>query len=162
MSVTPKHIPIHGLFEAHLTVKDIDRAVAFYRDTLGLELARVFPEPNAAFFWIGGRGKTMLGLWRADAMPFSISRHIALQVNLPDLLKAAPWLRQAGIISRDFDGSPTDEPVVLAWMPAASIYFNDPDDNLVELITMLSDTPKPDLGVVPWSDWLRVTRNTNR
>jgi len=34
-------IPIAGLFEAHLTVSELDRAVAFYKDLLGLpDLAR--------------------------------------------------------------------------------------------------------------------------
>jgi lactoylglutathione lyase len=42
---------------------------------------------------------------------------------------------------------------VLAWMPAASIYFLDPDGNLPEFISM-PDAPRPDLGVVPWNDWM--------
>jgi len=50
-----------------------------------------------------------------------------------------------------------DDPVVLAWMPAAAVYFRDPDNNLLEFITMLPDPPRPDLGVLPWSDWLRRT-----
>jgi predicted enzyme related to lactoylglutathione lyase len=28
-------IPVHGLFEAHLTVADLDRAMAFYGASLG-------------------------------------------------------------------------------------------------------------------------------
>src|SRR3954452_5547247 len=43
-----------GLFEAHLTVRDLDRSVAFYRDAVGLELALQLPERAAAFFWVGG------------------------------------------------------------------------------------------------------------
>lgn len=31
-------VPIRGLFEAHLTVGDLDCAVGFYRDVLGLPL----------------------------------------------------------------------------------------------------------------------------
>jgi lactoylglutathione lyase len=38
------------LFEAHLTVSDLDRAIAFYRERLGLELAQVLPERQVAFF----------------------------------------------------------------------------------------------------------------
>jgi len=43
---------------------------------------------------------------------------------------------------------------VLAWMPAASIYFRDPDNNLLEYITVLPDPPDRDLGVVSWNEWL--------
>ena len=48
-------------------------------------------------------------------------------------------LRSAGITPLDFDGRLTDEPVVLAWMPAASIYFHDPDGHLLEYIAMLPE-----------------------
>ena len=148
-------IPISGLFEAHLTVSDLDRAVAFYQDLLGLPLAGLFPERKAAFFWIGAPGRAMLGLWEAGTMPMSINLHVAFQVALSDLHHAVARLQKAGIEPRDLAGSPTDEPVVLAWMPAAAVYFRDPDNNLLEFITMLPDPPEPNLGVLPWSDWTR-------
>jgi len=56
-------IPIRDLFEGHLTVSNLQRSMAFYGDKLGLELAQTVPERAAAFYWIGGRGSTMLGLW---------------------------------------------------------------------------------------------------
>ena len=40
-------IPIKGLFEAHLTVSDLERSIAFYRDVVGLELAHTVPERHA-------------------------------------------------------------------------------------------------------------------
>ena len=147
-------IPIAGLFEAHLTVSDLDRAVAFYRKRLGLPLARVFPERKVAFFWIGEPGQAMLGLWEAGTMPISVSLHVAFQVALTDLHEAAQRLQRGGIQPRDLAGLPTEEPVVLAWMPAASVYFRDPDNNLLEYITMLPDPPRPDLGLLSWSDWI--------
>jgi hypothetical protein len=57
--------------------------------------------------------------------------------------------------AQDFDGRPTEEPVVLAWMPAASLYFHDPDGNLLEFLAVLEDAAKPERGVVPWSQWTR-------
>jgi lactoylglutathione lyase len=104
-----------------------------------------------AFFWIGAPGKAMLGLWEAGTMPINVSLHVAFQVALSDLHDAPARLQKAGIQPRDLAGLPTEEPVVLAWMPAASVYFRDPDNNLLEFITMLSDSPRPDLGVLPWS-----------
>ena len=44
-------------------------------------------------------------------------------------------LQKAGIQPRDLAGLPTDEVIVLAWMPAASVYFRDPDNNLLEFIS---------------------------
>jgi hypothetical protein len=48
--------------------------------------------------------------------------------------------QQAGVIPLDFEGRPTEEPVVLAWMPAVSLYFHDPDGNLLEFLAMLEDS----------------------
>jgi lactoylglutathione lyase len=92
---------------------DLDRAVAFHRDQLALALAHVFPERKVAFFWIGGPGKAMLGLWEAGTMPMSFSLHVALQVALSDLPEAPACLQKAGIEPRDFSGLRTAEPVVL-------------------------------------------------
>ena len=39
-----------GLFETHLTVADLDRSVAFYRDVVGLPVALEVPDRGAAFF----------------------------------------------------------------------------------------------------------------
>lgn len=146
-------IPVRGLFEAHLTVENLQRSMSFYGDALGLELARVFPERKVAFYWIGGRGNSMLGLWEAGTGPQRMNLHTAFSVDLDDLLQAAERLRQAKIIPLDFAGEPTNEPVVFAWMPAASIFFRDPDGNLLEFISMLPEAAQSDLGVVSWSRW---------
>ena len=50
---------------------------------------------------------------------------------------------------------PIDEPQVLCWMPAASVYFDDPDGHSLEFICMLDETPRPELGRVSWSEWRR-------
>jgi lactoylglutathione lyase len=157
-----KFTPIADLFEAHLTVSQLDRAVTFYKDFMGLPLARIFPERRVAFFWIGAPVKAMLGLWEVGTMPLSNSLHVAFQVALPDLHAAPARLQKAGIQPRDLAGNPTEEPVVLAWMPAASVYFLDPDNNLLEFITMLPDEPRPELGVLPWGDWVRRSDQRTR
>jgi len=147
-------IPIRDLFETHLTVADLTRSMSFFGETLGLELAQVFPERRAAFYWIGRDRKSMLGLWETGSAPQRMSLHVAFTVELSDLLNAPQRLRAANVIPRDFAGDPIDEPVVLAWMPAASLYFHDPDGNLLEFLAMLPEDPKPELGVVKWTEWI--------
>jgi lactoylglutathione lyase len=144
---------IDRLFEAHLIVANLDASIAFYQDRLGLELAHVVAANQAAFFWIGSRGNSMLGLWQAGAGPQKTTTHIAFAAVTADVIAAPGRLQSAGIVALDFDGRPTDEPVVLAWMPAVAVYFLDPDGHLLEYIAMLEGEPRPDDGVVAWRAW---------
>jgi len=134
-------ITIRDLFEAHLTVADLERSVHFYRDRLGLSLAHMVPERRVAFFWIGAPGKSMLGLWEAGSGPQRMSLHLAFEVSLTELLGSPDVLQKAGITPLNFAGSSATEPDVLAWMPAAAVYFHDPDGNLLEFLSMLQDYP---------------------
>jgi lactoylglutathione lyase len=151
-------IPVRGLFEAHLTVSDLERSIAFYGGALGLELAQRDTDRKAAFYWVGGRGEAMLGLWEAGASPQRMNLHIAFKVDLADLLDAPRRLQAASMAPLDFWGNPSNEVTVLGWMPAASVYFQDPDGNLLEYLTMLSEPARPELGVVGWSRWKESAR----
>jgi lactoylglutathione lyase len=142
-----------GLFETHLSVSDLGRSVAFYRDVVGLPLALELPERGAAFFWIGGPGEAMLGLWSLGSAPLGLSLHIALRASLEDVLGACEGLRAAGIEPLSFFATPTTEPSVIGWMPAAGVYFRDPDGHLIEYLAMLPGPARPELGIVPWSEW---------
>ena len=147
-------VPIQSLFEAHLHVSNLPRSLAFYGELLGLPVAANFPDRRVAFLWAGAPGRAMLGLWDIGTTPQRLELHLAFSVSLDDLLTAAEALQKSGIQPLDFHGEPTDGPVVLAWMPAASLYFRDPDNNLLEFVAMLHDPPRPDLGIVPWKEWL--------
>ena len=146
-------IPVENLFEAHLTVTDLDKAIEFYRDVVGLRLAHIASGRQAAFFWIGPVGNAMLGLWGTGSGPQRMTLHTAFRASLADVVAAPRALRSAGITPLDFDEQPTDQPVVFAWMPAASVFFRDPDGHLLEFIAMLPHAPRPEQGVVPWRVW---------
>ena len=154
-------IPVEGLSEAHLTVRNLERSITFYRDVVGLELGISQSERPAAFFWVGGRGKSMMGIFTLGSWPLTMMQHhVAFQVALEDVLAAPQRLRSAGITPRGRSPlggrvEPIDEPIVFAWMPAASVFFNDPDENLLEYIAMLPDPPRPELGLLSWSEWQR-------
>ena len=77
------------------------------------------------------------------------------EVKIEDLLAVPQRLRAAGVAAMGGRHEPIDEPVVFSWMPAASVFFDDPDSNLLEYIAMLDDEPQPELGLLlSWSEWL--------
>lgn len=145
--------PVRGLFEAHLTVSDLGRSTAFYRDLLGLQVALEVPDRDAAFFWCGEPGRAMLGLWSLGSMPMGMSLHLAFQVELEDLLAAPDRLEASGVVPLSFFGEPAREPSVICWMPAAAIYFRDPDGHMLEYLAMLDEEPRPGAGILTWSEW---------
>lgn len=148
-----------GLFETHLHVANLEAAMRFYGDVIGLELGLMESERRAAFYWVGEDRSTMLGLWEKPPWIAPETgnspqiQHIAFAVSFEDLQEAIQHLQQNGIVLRNFFDQNTDEPSVLAWMPAASIYFNDLDGHLLEFIAMLDSEPAPDIGVVSLSEW---------
>jgi lactoylglutathione lyase len=146
-----------GLFETHLTVGDLATSVAFYRDVVGLELAYEVPERGAAFLWVGARGEAMLGLWSLGSSPVGLTLHVALSATLDDVLDAPERLRSLGVTPLSFFAEETDEPSVIGWMPAAAVYFRDPDGHLLEYLAMLDEPPRPEAGVMRWSQWRAET-----
>ncbi len=142
---------VRGLFETHLTVAELSRSVAFYRDVVGLPVALELPERGAAFHWIGQPGTAMLGLWSIGSAPMGMRLHIAFSMSLPDVLAAPERLRAQSVEPLSFFGEPADEPSFIGWMPAAAIYFHDPDRHQLEYIAMLDTPARPEVGIVPWS-----------
>ncbi|MDX1645095.1 MAG: DinB family protein, partial [Thermoanaerobaculia bacterium] len=48
---------------------------------------------------------------------------------------------------------PMSEPVVHGWMPAAAVFFRDPDGHLVELVADLAEPPRPDFVYRSLTEW---------
>ena len=152
-------IRVEGLFEAHLTVRNVQRSISFYRDVVGLELGIEQPERPAAFFWVGGRGRSMMGIFGAGSSDhLREQHHVAFQVTLEDVLAAPLRLRGVGVTPFGGRKEPINEPIVFPWMPAASVFFNDPDGNVLEYIAMLPDPPWPEPGPVSRSEWQAIQK----
>jgi lactoylglutathione lyase len=148
-------VRVTSLFEAHLPVADVGRSVAFYRDVLGLEVAYEDAARGLAFVWAGEPGGAMLGLWSLGTAPMGMRLHVAFSAGLDEVLRAPEALAAAGVLPRSFFREETREPSVIGWMPAAAVYFEDPDGHMLEYLAMLDEPPRPAAGVVTWSEWVR-------
>lgn len=144
---------IKGLYETHLFVEDLERSIRFYSEKMELELAHVVDERRAAFFWIGKPKQFMLGLWEKPKEEIDI-RHFAFECD-PDwvLNESVQYLKNRDLDCRNFLNDGTERPMVFAWMPAISIYFDDPDGHSLEFIGILKGKSKPENGVISYEQW---------
>lgn len=157
LAPSPYSLAPPSIFETHVFTTNLERAMAFYGETLGLEFAYLVESRRIAFYWIGGAGNAMLGVWEVPAAHWQRS-HFAFTIREEQIADAIAGLCSAGIEVLDFFGNPTDDPSVHAWMPAVGIFFRDPDGNSLELVAMLADPPRPDLTTLSLSAWRgRVT-----
>jgi methylmalonyl-CoA/ethylmalonyl-CoA epimerase len=106
-------------------VTDIERAIAFYRDTLGMRFLFQAP-PDLAFFDLSGVRLLLDGPAKARAGNSSI-----IYYKVPDLQAAFTTLSERGV---QFEA----EPHLIAKMPDHELwmaFFRDPDRNLVALMS---------------------------
>src|SRR5690349_19592195 len=93
---------IKGLYETHIEVSDLESAIGFYKDTMGLEFALLEETRRIAFFWIGEPKKQMLGLWEKKDRKV-LRRHFAFQCDATDILEhSVDWLEQRGLKPYNF------------------------------------------------------------
>ena len=124
---------IKGLYEAHLPVKNVEASIEFYKK-LGLKIA--WRDDDTAFFWLE-EGKSWLGLWEGKEYetPYHPSlRHIAFQVAYDDLKQSLQWLESIQVKAVPFGRRNSVDPFVRPNQGNASVYFNDPDGNSLELM----------------------------
>jgi len=114
-------LPIRGLYEVAIRVKDIAKSEVFYRETLGLEVGLRDECRKWLFLRAGQAGMVVLQEDRGTWPP----EHFAFTVEEVDIEAAATTLRQRGVVVKG--------PVYHEWMPAKSVYFSDPDGHDLEL-----------------------------
>jgi catechol 2,3-dioxygenase-like lactoylglutathione lyase family enzyme len=133
------HVPVAGFDHVAITVADVDATIAWYERVLGAQA--LYPD-----------------LWREGKLPVALLQLGASRLSVhPAAAPAAPHAQAPTPGSADlcfrFDGPVTE---VLALLdaagvpvvdgpvprpaangePGASVYFRDPDGNLLELLTL--------------------------
>ena len=119
-----KPFALSEISQAALTVDDLDRAVEFYRDTLGLKF--LFRAPNMAFFECGAV-RLLLGSREVSG---NAPGGALLYFKVADMDEAHKALAGRGV---HFDG----EPHMVGRMPDREIWlavFRDSENNLFHLI----------------------------
>lgn len=151
---------IKGLYETHLFVTSLETSIDFYKNKLGLELCYFEAKRRAAFFWIGKPKQAMLGLWekpKEEIRPL----HIAFNSDVDDILNISRnFLVKQNLKPYNFLQDGTEDPMVFCWMPAISIYFDDPDGHQLEFIAILNGKGRPELGILAYDEWLKIEKDS--
>ena len=149
---------IKGLYETHLFVENLERSIEFYSKVIGLKQCRFGAERRTAFFWIGKDKQSMLGLWEKPKEEIDI-RHFAFECD-PGWIQneSLNYLKSRNIKCWNFLNDVTEGPMVFVWMPAISIYFNDPDGHNLEFIGVLNGKTRTheEKRVVIYKEWLTI------
>jgi catechol 2,3-dioxygenase-like lactoylglutathione lyase family enzyme len=107
-----------------LTVTDVERAIAFYRDALGMKL--LFQAPNMGFFDCDGIRLMISGSEKPDEHYGSV-----IYFKVTNIQQTHANLSGRGVV---FEGAPH----MIARMPDHELwmaFFRDPDRNLLALMS---------------------------
>ncbi len=129
MAETDPSFGLSQIGQIAVTVQDLDRAVRFYRDSLGIRL--LFQVPNMAFFDCGGI-RLMLTLPEKSNEGFSS----IIYYKVDNIQKAFEILSGRDVA---FEGKPHSIAKLEdhdLWMA----FFRDPDRNMLAL---MSEVPRP-------------------
>jgi len=100
----------------------------------------------------GSARQAMLGLWSVHTSPLAMKLHYAFQVGIDTVKASVAALKDAGLQPLSGTGAPIDEPEVIPWVPAASVYFRDPDGHSLEYFAMLPEPAAPRMERMPLSE----------
>jgi catechol-2,3-dioxygenase len=118
-------LPIRGVYEIAVRVKDLSRSEPFYREVLDLEVGLRDEKRNWLFLRAGGDAGMVVLQEDKGEWPL---QHFAFTLDEADIERAASMLRERGV---EVEG-----PVFHQWMGATSLYFDDPDGNALELLAL--------------------------
>jgi methylmalonyl-CoA/ethylmalonyl-CoA epimerase len=122
-------VALSRLGQIALTVHDLPRAVAFYRDVLGMRFLFEAP-PALAFFDCGGI-RLMMSLPEQEGQAAGQQFGSILYYTVPDIRQAASVLGARGVA---FDQAPH----LVARLPHSELwmaFFRDPDGNVLAIMS---------------------------
>jgi methylmalonyl-CoA/ethylmalonyl-CoA epimerase len=120
---------ITGLAQVALSVKDLDRAIAFYRDVLGLPL--LFTAPPGLAFFQSGPTRMMLSTEDGD----SSGSHPILFYRVPDIQAAVAAVEERGAAIREPAKMIAKLGTTAVWLA----FTTDPDGHPVGLMSEVPD-----------------------
>jgi methylmalonyl-CoA/ethylmalonyl-CoA epimerase len=126
MSASPSHFGLGPIGQIAVPVRDVERAIAFYRDVLGMRFLFQAP-PGLGFFDCAGVRLMLDGPAGAKAG----AHGTVLYYKVPDIREAFAALTGRGVA---FEG----QPHLIAKMPDHELwmaFFHDPDGNLLALMS---------------------------
>ncbi len=123
-------LPISGVYEVAIRVKDLSKAEPFYTEVLGLEEGLRDESRNWLFLRAGDQAGMIVLQEDRGEWP---TQHFAFTVEEADIERAVEQLREHGV--------KVNGPVYHEWMPAKSAYFEDPDGHALELCAPVSGAP---------------------
>ena len=112
-----------------MTVHDLPRAVAFYRDVLGMRF--LFEAPPAMAFFDCGGVRLMMSLPEQEGRFAGQQFASVIYYSVPDIQQAASALEARGV---SFETAPH----LVARLPHADLwmgFFRDPDDHLLAIMS---------------------------
>ncbi|HEX9729357.1 MAG TPA: VOC family protein [Gemmatimonadales bacterium] len=121
--MTP-HPAISAIGQIHINVRQLDRAVAFYRDTLGLPF--LFQVPNMAFFQCG-EVRLMLGVAEQPAFDHPAS---ILYYRVEDIDPAYRTLVDRGVTSLHEPARTHETEDHVLWLA----FLKDSEENTIALM----------------------------
>jgi methylmalonyl-CoA/ethylmalonyl-CoA epimerase len=125
---TKSGVGIQNIGQIHIAVRDVERATAFYRDTLGLRF--LFQFPGMAFFDCGG-----VRLYLAKAEEPELDHTSLLYYRVPDIRAAAAELERRGVTFIEPPRLVHQDERHELWLAS----FHDSEGNTVSL---MSEIPK--------------------
>ncbi|HEX2234622.1 MAG TPA: VOC family protein [Thermoleophilaceae bacterium] len=125
--MTAGGVPVTGVSELVLEVRDLEAAEGFYSGVLGLPVVDRWPDREAV--WVMAGERTRIGLWRPQVglhgSQGGVHVHFAMHIDEAEYDGAVARLRSRGqeVQETEFDGA------------GRAAYVTDPDGNVVELWT---------------------------
>jgi methylmalonyl-CoA/ethylmalonyl-CoA epimerase len=124
-AATTPRVELSEIGQVAINVRDLERAVTFYRDTLGMRF--LFQAPGGlAFFDVGGV-RLMLGVPERPEFDHPAS---VLYYRVPDIAASYNALTSRGVAF-------LDQPHLIAKMPTHELwmtFFRDSEDNVLALM----------------------------